>query len=135
MQLDSVVVSVSAGRPASELISASIEVAGSAIGERDIARVLTAGSRHSVRAGRAVLHSLPIGYVVDDAGGVRDPRGMLARRFGIDMHVVTDRRVGCAQSHARDRALPPRRRGDGGEPLCGRARRRWPTTKPSSAPP
>src|SRR6266852_7380299 len=89
MQLDSVVVSVSAGRPASELISASIDVASSAIGERDIARVLTAGSRHSVREGRAVLHSLPLGYVVDDAAGVHDPRGMLARRFGIDMHVVT----------------------------------------------
>jgi cell division protein FtsA len=89
MQLDSVVISVSAGRPASERIAASIEVAGSAIGERDIARVLTAGSHHSVRAGRAVLHSLPTGYVLDDAAGIRDPRGMLARRFGIDMHVVT----------------------------------------------
>jgi cell division protein FtsA len=89
MQLDSVIVSISAGRPASELISASIDVTGSSIGERDIARVLTAGSRHSVREGRAVLHSLPLGYVVDDAAGVRDPRGMLARRFGIDMHVVT----------------------------------------------
>src|SRR5690242_4123052 len=89
MQLDSVVVSVSAGRPTSELISASIEVAGSAIGERDISRVLTAGSRHSARAGRAVLHSLPIGYVLDHAGGISDPRGMLARQFGIDMHVVT----------------------------------------------
>jgi cell division protein FtsA len=89
MQLDSVVVSISAGRPASERIAASIEVAGSAIGERDIARVLTAGSQHSVRAGRAVLHSLPTGYVLDDAAGIRDPRGMLARRFGIDMHVVT----------------------------------------------
>jgi cell division protein FtsA len=89
MQLDSVIVSISAGRPASELISASIDVTGPSIGERDIARVLTAGSRHSLRAGRAVLHSLPLGYVVDDAVGVRDPRGMLARRFGIDMHVVT----------------------------------------------
>jgi cell division protein FtsA len=89
MQLDAVIISVSAGRPTSELISASIEVAGSAIGERDIARVLTAGSRHSARAGRAVLHSLPIGYVLDHARGVHDPRGMLAREFGIDMHVVT----------------------------------------------
>jgi cell division protein FtsA len=89
MQLDAVVVAVSAGRPASELISASIEVTGSTIGERDIARVLTAGSCHSARTGRAVLHSLPIGYVVDDAGGISDPRGMLARQFGIDMHVVT----------------------------------------------
>jgi cell division protein FtsA len=89
MQLDSVIVSISAGRPASELISASIDVTGPSIGERDISRVLTAGSRHSVREGRAVLHSLPLGYVVDDAAGVSDPRGMLARRFGIDMHVVT----------------------------------------------
>jgi cell division protein FtsA len=89
MQLDSVIVSVSAGRPRSELIAASIDLVGPSIGERDISRVLTAGSRHSVRQGRAVLHSLPLGYVVDDASGVRDPRGMLARRFGIDMHVVT----------------------------------------------
>jgi len=89
MQLDSVVVSVSSGRQASELISASIDVGGAAIGERDIDRVLTAGSQHSVRAGRAVLHSLPIGYVLDNASGVRDPRGMLAHRFGIDMHLVT----------------------------------------------
>jgi cell division protein FtsA len=88
MQLHSVVVSVSAGRPASELFSASVEVAGS-ISERDIARVLAAGRRHSARPGRAVLHSLPIGYVLDNANGIRDPRGMLGRRFGIDMHVAT----------------------------------------------
>jgi cell division protein FtsA len=88
MQLHSVVVSVSAGRPASELFSASVEVAGS-ISECDIARVLAAGRRHSARPGRAVLHSLPIGYVLDNANGIRDPRGMLGRRFGIDMHVAT----------------------------------------------
>jgi cell division protein FtsA len=89
LRLDSVVASISAGRPASELISASVEVRGAAIGADDIARVLTAASRYSVRPGRAVLHSLPIGYVVDGAGGVADPHGMLANRFGIDMHVLT----------------------------------------------
>jgi cell division protein FtsA len=89
MQLDSVILSISAGRPASELISASIDVASPSIGQKEIARVLTAGSRHSVREGRAVLHSLPVGYAVDGAAGIRDPRGMLGRRFGIDMHVVT----------------------------------------------
>src|SRR6185437_104879 len=54
-----------------------------------IDRVLAAGSRHSVREGRAVLHSLPIGYALDDARGLRDPRGMLGQRLGVDMHVVT----------------------------------------------
>src|SRR5205085_71319 len=37
----------------------------------------------------AVLHSLPVGYRIDNASGVRDPRGMLARRFGIDIHMMT----------------------------------------------
>jgi cell division protein FtsA len=36
-----------------------------------------------------VLHSLPIGYALDDARCIRDPRGMLGRRFGIDMHVAS----------------------------------------------
>jgi len=89
LQLEAVVVSVSAGRPASELISASIDVAGAAVSDGDIARVLSAGSRHSAHPGRAVLHSLPIGYALDDAKCIRDPRGMLGRRFGIDMQVAS----------------------------------------------
>ncbi len=89
MQLESVVVSISAGRPTSELFSASVNVAGAKVADGDIARVLAAGSKHSVRAGRAVIHSLPIGYALDEATGIRDPRGMLGRRFGIDMHVMT----------------------------------------------
>ena len=89
MQLESVVVSMSAGKPASELISASVNVSGATVTEGDIARVLNAGSHYSVRAGRAILHSLPIGYSLDETTGIRDPRGMVGRRFGIDMHVMT----------------------------------------------
>src|ERR1700751_3868284 len=70
-------------------MSPSIDVAGDPVSEGDIGRVLSAGSRHSARAGRAVLHSLPIGYALDDAQCIRDPRGMVGRRFAIDMHVAT----------------------------------------------
>jgi cell division protein FtsA len=87
-QVESVVVSMSAGRLASELLSAAIRISG-AVSDRDIARVLAAGSRQSARDGRVVMHSIPIGFSLDDAHGVRDPRGMLAMTFGVDMHVVT----------------------------------------------
>ena len=87
-QVESVIVSVSAGRIASELFAASIDVPGH-VSENDIAKVLGAGSRSSVREGRVVLHSLPIGYRLDDEKGIRDPREMLASRFGVDMHVVS----------------------------------------------
>ena len=88
-QVESVVVSVSAGRLASELFAASVDIGGPSVTDSDIARVLAAGSRRSLRQGRVVLHSLPIGFALDDARGIRDPRGMLGRRFGVDMHVVT----------------------------------------------
>jgi cell division protein FtsA len=89
LQLESVVVSLSGGRLGSERFIASVDLTGGAVGDGDIARVLAAASRHSVRDGRAVLHSLPTGYSLDNATGIRDPRGMLGTRFGVDMHMVT----------------------------------------------
>ena len=89
VRLESVVVSMSGGRLGSERFIATIDLAGRAVTEADIGRVLAAASRHSVRDGRAVLHSLPIGYSVDDAAGIREPRGMLGHRVGVDMHMVT----------------------------------------------
>jgi cell division protein FtsA len=89
VQLESVVVSLSGGRLGSERFIADIELNGGAVADSDIARVLAAASRHSVRDGRAVLHSLPIGYALDAASGIREPRGMVGHRFGVDMHMVT----------------------------------------------
>ena len=77
-----------AARPANSTPSTSTSPAPS-VTDGDIARALAAGCHHSVRAGRVVLHSLPIGYALDGVRGVGEPRGMLAREFGVDMHVVT----------------------------------------------
>jgi cell division protein FtsA len=77
-QVESVIVSVSAGRLASDRLSAAVRLAGAVV-----------GIRQSVQDGRLVLHAIPIGFALDDAQGVRDPRGMLASVFGVDMHVVT----------------------------------------------
>ena len=88
VQLESVVVSLSGGRIESEHFTAGIEVSGT-VTHNDITRVLAAASRHAVRNDRAVLHSLPVGYSLDAVTGIRDPRGMLGRRFGVDMHMAT----------------------------------------------
>ena len=49
VEIESVVLSVSAGRLASELFAADVDIVGSTVSEGDIARVLAAGSRHSLR--------------------------------------------------------------------------------------
>jgi len=89
VEIESVVLSISSGRLAGELFAADVDIIGSGVSDGDIARVLAAGSRHSQRDGRAVLHSLPVGYSIDGADGIRDPRGMLGGRFGVDMHIAT----------------------------------------------
>ncbi|MEZ5839005.1 MAG: cell division protein FtsA [Hyphomicrobiales bacterium] len=87
--VESLIVNVSAGRIGSETFSASVSLAGHEVDEDDIHRVLAAGSTHSVRDGRRVVHSLPIGYALDGNRGINDPRGMLGERLGVDMHVLS----------------------------------------------
>ena len=88
VELESVVVSLSAGRIGSERFNSTVDLS-SAVTDSDIGRVLAATSRHSARDGRAVLHSMPMSFAIDGAKGIRDPRAMLGRRLGVDMHMVT----------------------------------------------
>ena len=85
----SLIVNLSAGRLQSETYSASVALSEHAVEESDIGRVLAAGRRHSVTDGRSVVHALPIGYSLDADGGIADPRGMVGRRLGVDMHMVS----------------------------------------------
>src|ERR1043165_9666631 len=89
VHVDSVVLPITAGRTGSELFAATVHMRQPTVTDADIECVLSAGSQHSVREGRAVLHSLPIGYALEDNRGIRDPRGMVGERLGVDMHVAT----------------------------------------------
>jgi cell division protein FtsA len=89
VEVASVVLTFGGGRLCSESFAASVQLTGPSVEQRDISRVLDAASLHSIRDGRAVLHSLPIAYRLDGANSVRDPRGMLGRNLAVDLHVVT----------------------------------------------
>ncbi|NVK33756.1 MAG: cell division protein FtsA [Rhodobacteraceae bacterium] len=87
--VESLIANVSCGRLQSEIYSATVPLAAEAVSEGDIQRVLSAGSSHSVAEGRAVNHALPISYSLDGNRGMRDPRGMMGTKLGVDMQVVT----------------------------------------------
>ena len=90
VEIESVVLSVSAGRPIERTVRRRHRhrrFHHRRSRYRPRARPPAAGIR--LRDGRAILHSLPVGYAIDGVAGVRDPRGMLASRFGVDMHVAT----------------------------------------------
>ncbi|WP_210255280.1 cell division protein FtsA [Ancylobacter pratisalsi] len=88
-QIASVVVSMAGGRLSSEHFAAEVDLPEPAVAEGDIRRVLDAASTFAVGQGRTILHALPVGYALDGASGIGEPRGMLGRRLGVDLHVIT----------------------------------------------
>jgi hypothetical protein len=116
VRVESVLLSASAGRLQGQLVEAAAEIKGGAVTPADVSRITSAGMRHATGAGRTVLHALPVSYALDGVKGIRDPKGMVARQFGVDMNVVTvgfDRRRsrywGCGggngRGHHHDRDL------------------------------
>jgi cell division protein FtsA len=84
-----VVANLSGGFSASRIIRAEISVTGREIGDADMQRALEHGYLLRDPGDRQVIHSVPVGFSVDDSRGIRDPRGMLGERLGVNMHVVT----------------------------------------------
>ncbi|GIQ78054.1 cell division protein FtsA [Bradyrhizobium sp. RD5-C2] len=89
VRVESVLLSVSGGRLHGQLVEAAADIHGGSVTADDISRVTSAGMRHAAGVGRTVLHALPVGYALDGVKGIRDPKGMVARQFGVDMNVVT----------------------------------------------
>ena len=89
VRVESVLLSVSGGRLQGQLIEAAADIRGNTVTPADMSRIISTGMHHATAAGRTVLHALPVGYSLDGVKGIRDPRGMVARQFGVDMNVVT----------------------------------------------
>src|SRR5882757_436962 len=89
VRVESVLLSVSGGRLQGQLVEAVSDIRGGSVTAADVARVTSTGMHHATGEGRTVLHALPVGYSVDGVKGIRDPKGMVARQFGVDMNVVT----------------------------------------------
>ena len=88
VRVESVLLSVSAGRMHGQLIEASAEARGT-VTPHDLTRAMSTAVLHATGEGRTVLHALPVGFSLDGVKGIRDPRGMVAKQFGVEMSVVT----------------------------------------------
>lgn len=100
VEVTSVVVTATGGRLSSQHYRAKVSVGGKTVSDYDVHRVLEAASTTTARQGRAVLHSLPTGFSLDQTHGIRDPRGMIGDDLGAEMHVI-----GCDAAVARNLML------------------------------
>jgi len=59
------------------------------ITKADIDRALEAAQSAALPSDREILHAIPQEFVVDEQGGISDPRGMLGSRLEVQVHLVT----------------------------------------------
>lgn len=83
------VVNISGGYPASQTIGVEVAIAGHEIGDVDVTRVLQQGRAATPADDRHLLHRIPVGFGIDGAWGIRDPRGMYGHKLGANIHCVT----------------------------------------------
>ena len=84
-----VVANLSGGFFASRIVKAEIGIGAREITDPEMHRVLEQGYLLRESGDRDVIHSVPVGFSIDDSRGIRDPRGMVGERLGVNMHLVT----------------------------------------------
>jgi cell division protein FtsA len=89
LTIDSVVLAITGGRISSRHFLAEIGIGGRAIQDREVDRAMGSAAGHALEQGRAVLHALPTAFRLDGRAPVKEPRGMIADRLAVDMHVAT----------------------------------------------
>jgi cell division protein FtsA len=91
--IDRAVVNLSGGYAASHIARAEIDVGRREISDNDMRQVLERGYQQRGAPDRQVIHSIPVGFSIDDSRGILDPRGMVGERLGVNMHIVTAARA------------------------------------------
>ena len=89
VQVESVIVNLSAGRLAASHFGAKVRVGGRAVTQGDVHRVLEAAAARTGQQGRTTLHALPRAFSLDGAASIREPRGMVGDELGATMTVVS----------------------------------------------
>lgn len=88
-QIEDVFISFSCGRPQSQIVRVETPLHNGEVGDPDIRRVHGLARQQGTRADREIVYSAPLGYAVDAASGIRDPRGMFGEKLGVSVHMVS----------------------------------------------
>jgi cell division protein FtsA len=86
--IQEVFLSVSAPLLTSKTITTEITVNGHPIDETDVRRVLNQGNHHLSHPPLTSIHTIPLGYHVDQAEYIQDPRGMFGDILGGSIHGI-----------------------------------------------
>ncbi len=69
--------------------TADVQIDGHEITDNDIRRALAGAQEKVLSDEYELVHTIPVGYRVDDSEGIVEPRGMYGQNMSVDIHMVT----------------------------------------------
>ncbi len=89
--IENVMVSANGTNLKSRHVSVELDVLADGVSDQDIADVILEGCASLSADDTAILHCFPSQYSLDNARGLRDPRGMIGKKLGADLQIITAR--------------------------------------------
>jgi cell division protein FtsA len=89
--IEDVMVSVNGTNLKSRNVAVELDVLADGVSDQDIADIVQEGCASLESPDARVLHYFPAHYTLDGARGLRDPRGMIGKKLGADLQIITAR--------------------------------------------
>lgn len=89
--IENVLVSANGTSLKSRHVSVELDVLSDGVSDQDIADIIYEGCASLSAEDVGILHCFPAHYALDEAKGLRDPRGMIGKKLGAELQIVTAR--------------------------------------------
>ena len=89
--VEEVYVSVNGANLKSRHVAVELDVLADGVSDQDIADIIHEGCDSLRGDDAAVLHCFPAHYTLDSARNLRDPRGMIGKKLGAELQIITAR--------------------------------------------
>ena len=89
--VEEVYVSVNGANLKSRHVAVELDVLADGVSDQDIADIIHEGCDSLRGDDAAVLHCFPAHYSLDSARNLRDPRGMIGKKLGAELQIITAR--------------------------------------------
>ena len=89
--IEDVAVSVNGINLKSRNVTVELDVLADGVSDQDIADIIHEGCGSLSGADATIVHCFPAHYTLDAARGLRDPRGMIGKKLGADLQIITAR--------------------------------------------
>ncbi len=89
--IENVIVSANGTNLKSRHVSVELDVLADGVSDQDIADIIYEGCASLSGDDVGILHCFPSHYSLDNARHLRDPRGMIGKKLGADLQIITAR--------------------------------------------